>query len=209
MTRRKTPGTRGTPSLTPSSAAPPADAPAERATTLAVVLAGAQGPDARGGGPAPPAPGRRRFVVRLWTLLGGAALAELAWVTGSFLRPRPRAVAWESLFVAGPADRFEPGSVTAFPSGRFYLVRLQDGGFMALHRECTHLGCTVPWDAAQHRFACPCHASVFDITGQVLNPPAPRPLDFHAVRIENGIVKVDTRRRLQRTTFDASQVTVA
>jgi len=152
---------------------------------------------------------RRRFVIRLWALLGGAALGELAWITGSFLRPRQRDAASASLFVAGPADRFEPGSVTAFPAGRFYLVRLKEGGFMALHRECTHLGCTVPWDAAHGRFACPCHASVFDITGQVLSPPAPRPLDFYAIRIENGVVKVDTRRRLQRTAFDPSQVTVS
>ena len=109
----------------------------------------------------------------------------------------------------GPPERFEPGSVTAFPTGRFYLVRLKDGGFLALHRECTHLGCTVPWDAAQGRFACPCHASAFDITGQVLSPPAPRPLDLYAIRIENGVVKVDMRRRVPRTAFDASQVTVA
>jgi len=151
---------------------------------------------------------RRRFVIRLWALLGGAAFGELAWITGSFLRPRPRDPSAASLFVAGPVDRFEPGSVTAFPAGRFYVVRLKDGGFMALHRECTHLGCTVPWDAAKRRFACPCHASAFDITGLVLNPPAPRPLDFYAIRIENGVVKVDTRQRLQRTVFDPSQVTV-
>ena len=151
---------------------------------------------------------RRRFVIRLWALLGGAVFGELAWITGSFLRPRQRDASATSLFVAGPVDRFEPGSVTAFPAGRFYVVRLRGGGFMALHRECTHLGCTVPWDAAQQRFACPCHASVFDITGLVLNPPAPRPLDFYAVRIENGVVKVDTRQRLQRTAFDPSQVTV-
>jgi len=147
-------------------------------------------------------------VVRLWALLGGAALGELAWITGSFLRPRQHDADSASLFVAGPIDRFEPGSVTAFPSGRFYLVRLKDGGFLALHRECTHLGCTVPWDGAHGRFACPCHASVFDITGQVVSPPAPRPLDYYVVRIENGVVKVDTRRRLSRSAFDASQVTV-
>jgi cytochrome b6-f complex iron-sulfur subunit len=142
-------------------------------------------------------------------LLGLAALAESAWVAASFLRPRQRDAASASLFVAGPLDRFEPGSVTAFPAGRFYLVRLRDGGLLALHRECTHLGCTVPWDAAQGRFACPCHASAFDITGAVLSAPAPRPLDFYAVRLENGIVKVDTSRRQSRSAFDPSQVTVA
>ena len=41
---------------------------------------------------------------------------------------------------------------------------------------------------------CPCHASSFDITGDVLSPPAPRPLDIFPVRIENDIVKVDTRK---------------
>jgi cytochrome b6-f complex iron-sulfur subunit len=145
----------------------------------------------------------------LWALLGLTALAESAWVTASFLRPRARDAASAGLFVAGPLDRFEPGTVTAFPSGHFYLVRLKDGGFLALHRECTHLGCTVPWDEARARFACPCHASAFDITGQVLSAPAPRPLDFYAVRIENGVVRVDTRRRQQRTTFEASQVAEA
>ena len=48
------------------------------------------------------------------------------------------------LVVAGPSDAFAPGRVTAFPAGKFYLVRLEDGGFLALNRQCTHLGCSVP-----------------------------------------------------------------
>ncbi len=152
---------------------------------------------------------RRQLLTRIWTALGLAALAETAWVTASFLRPKARDAATSALVVAGRLEQFEPGSVTAFPGGRFYLTRLKDGGFMALHRECTHLGCTVPWDAATQRFACPCHASAFDITGQVTGPPAPRPLDYYVVRVENGLVKVDTRRRLTRQAFDPSQVTTA
>jgi cytochrome b6-f complex iron-sulfur subunit len=191
----------------PSPPAAPSAAGADRAAPPATAApappaADAPGPPGTAGQP------RRRFVVRLWSLLGVAALGELAWVTASFLRPRGRDADASTLFVAGPADRFAPGSVTAFPAGRFYLVRLADGGFLALHRECTHLGCTVPWDAARARFACPCHASAFDITGQVLSAPAPRPLDYHPVRVENGVVRVDTRQRLRRTAFDASQVTV-
>ena len=163
----------------------------------------------RSGDAGRPPSSRRRLFVRLWALVGGVALGEVVWVTGSFLKPRASRADASSLFVAGPLDRFAPDSVTAFPLGRFYLVRLKDGGFLALHRECTHLGCTVPWDTTQGRFVCPCHASSFDITGQVINAPAPRPLDYFAVRVENGIVKVDTRRRLSRTGFDPSQVTVA
>ena len=87
-----------------------------------------------------------------------------------------------------------PHSVTAFVRGRFYLARLADGGFLALSRKCTHLGCTVPWVATENKFVCPCHASAFDITGNVISPPAPRALDIYAVMIENDIVKVDTSR---------------
>jgi cytochrome b6-f complex iron-sulfur subunit len=141
-------------------------------------------------------------------LLGGVALAEAGWIVSDFFKPRRsrRMDDSNSVIVAGPVDRFQPGSVTAFPEGRFYLARLADGGFLALHRECTHLGCTVPWIDAEGRFVCPCHASSFDITGDVLSPPAPRPLDIFPVRIENDIVKVDTGRAIKRQSFTASQV---
>jgi cytochrome b6-f complex iron-sulfur subunit len=141
-------------------------------------------------------------------LLGGVALAEAVWVASEFLRPRRRQKSTaddDALIVAGPVDRFEPGSVTAFQEGRFYLARLDDGGFLALSRECTHLGCTVPWVAGEDRFVCPCHASSFDITGDVLSPPAPRPLDIFPVRIENDIVKVDISSPLKRQAFSSSQ----
>jgi cytochrome b6-f complex iron-sulfur subunit len=151
-------------------------------------------------------PARRRLLKWLWGALGLAAAAEAVWITGSFLRPRRRGAGQTSVVVAGPVDDFEAGSVTAFPAGKFYLVRLNDGGFLALHRECTHLGCTVPWSGEDGRFPCPCHASSFDITGQVLSPPATRPLDLLSVRIENGIVKIDTRRRVRRSEFHPSQV---
>ena len=39
-----------------------------------------------------------------------------------------------------------------------------------------------------------------------LSPPAPRPLDVFAVRIENNIVKVDIRRPIRRQSFVSSQV---
>jgi len=158
--------------------------------------------------PAGKEPERRSFLRLAWLGVGLAALGEAAWVIASFLKPRRNAPKeGAGLVVAGPSDAFAPSSVTAFPAGKFYLVRLADGGFLALHRQCTHLGCSVPWDEASGRFACPCHASAFDLRGDVLAPPAPRPLDLFAVRIENGIVKVDVSAPIRRSAFDASQVT--
>jgi len=161
-----------------------------------------------GGGPGTPVT-RRGLLSTVWAVLGLAAVGEALWLVASFLRPRKQSPAAEGgagLVVAGPAEDFAPGSVTAFPVGKFYLVRLADGGFLALHRKCTHLGCTVPWVEEEQRFACPCHASNFDIAGAVLSPPAPRPLDLFPVRIENGIVKVDARAPVRRQSFEPAQV---
>ena len=91
--------------------------------------------------------------------------------------------------------------------GKFYLVRLKDGGFLALSRTCTHLGCSVPWIEKEMKFACPCHGSAFDITGNVVSAPAPRPLDMYPITIENQIIKVDTRKPIRRSSFRVEQVT--
>jgi cytochrome b6-f complex iron-sulfur subunit len=147
---------------------------------------------------------RRSFFWTLGLSLGGLALLEYVVVAADFLRLRKRRAVGDtgSIVRAGPVEQFEPGSVTAFPQGKFYLARLAGGGFLALSRECTHLGCTVPWVADERRFVCPCHASAYDINGDVVSPPAPRPLDLFEVRIENGIVKVDVSQRVERESIE-------
>ena len=142
-------------------------------------------------------------------VLGGVAVLQAGWIAVSALAPRRRKnplADGPGVIEARPVGRFESGSVTAFADGSFYLVRLEDGGFLAVNRKCTHLGCSVPWDAEQPRFACPCHASAFDIRGAVVNAPAPRPLDLFRVAIEDGVVKVDTGQLIRRNTFEPEQV---
>jgi cytochrome b6-f complex iron-sulfur subunit len=153
-----------------------------------------------------PEPGRRDFLKLAWAGLGVLALAEAGAMAVAFSLPRLAEGDFGGIITAGRVDDFPPNSVTPFNQGRFYLSRLADGGFLALYRKCTHLGCSVPWDAAQKMFVCPCHASAFDAQGNVLNPPAPRALDLFAVIIENGLVKVDSGTVISRDTFDPGQV---
>jgi cytochrome b6-f complex iron-sulfur subunit len=165
-------------------------------------------PPARGG-LRPRGRSRRSFLRKLWVGLGILAGAEFVGVVFAFLRPRKppvRETDFGGIIEAGPIDDFEPDSVTAFIRGQFYLSRLKDGGFLALSRKCTHLGCTVPWDSEGNIFLCPCHSSAFDRTGEVISPPAPRALDLHPVDIENGIVRVDTGKKIKRKSFKLSQV---
>ena len=153
---------------------------------------------------------RRSLLSRITLVLGSLAVLETGWIAASFLGPRKRRVAPDAqsgIFIAGPVERFEPGSVTAFREGKFYLARLDNNSFLALHRKCTHLGCTVPWIADEQKFSCPCHASAFDIRGDVLSAPAPRALDLFPVHIENGIVKVDTSKLIRRASYLPDQAT--
>ena len=151
---------------------------------------------------------RRRFLSLLWVGLGLAAFAELVWLVVSFLRPNASRLGDKrphTRMEAGSVESFQPGTITAFPRGRFYLARLADGGFLALSRRCPHLGCTVPWIKEEKRFLCPCHSSAFDIKGDVLRSPAPRAMDLFQVTIENAVVMVDTGHVTKRGRFKKAQ----
>jgi nucleotide-binding universal stress UspA family protein/nitrite reductase/ring-hydroxylating ferredoxin subunit len=51
-----------------------------------------------------------------------------------------------------------------------------EGEFHVMSAKCTHMGCTVAWNAGSALFECPCHGSKFYPTGEVANGPAARPL---------------------------------
>mgnify|MGYP001812926188 CR=1 FL=1 len=160
----------------------------------------------------PPAPPRRGFLNMLWWALGALALAEVIGLVVAFLRPSRKASqegGYGGSITCGPISDFAVNTVTAFQRGHFYLARLESGGFMALSRKCTHLGCTVIWDERKNRFECPCHASAFNLAGDVISKPATRALDYHRIIIENNIVRVDTSKRMKRQRFGVDQVTMA
>ncbi len=108
--------------------------------------------------------------------------------------------------LVGNIAEYKNDSVTTFRRGGFYLVRLRDGSFLALSRQCTHLGCTIAWTADERKFICPCHASAFDMTGKVLKPPATRALDYLPIHIENDMITVDVSQRVRRTRFETGRV---
>jgi len=153
---------------------------------------------------------RREFIGKVWKFAGLVALVEFSWVGFSFLQNTKKTQETaNNLFNAGKVSDFENGSTHSFRSRRFYLHRAEDGGFMAIDTTCTHLGCAINWDEKQQKFICPCHASHFDINGEVLSPPAPRALNIFPVSIENGNVLVDTQNETKRNNFEKNQLTYA
>jgi len=154
---------------------------------------------------------RRDFFNKAWKWLGILAAVEAVGMFAGFMfsGKSKNTAAPKQLLEAGPVDSFAINTVSAFMGGRFYLARQKDGGFIALSLRCTHLGCSVSWEEKQGRFICPCHSSAFDISGEVLNPPAARPLDYYPVIIENGMVKVDIGTINERKSFRKDQLQFA
>ena len=149
---------------------------------------------------------RRNFLKMGVSALSTLALLEIGGVSLMFMQPRSLEGEFGGMVTAGLIDSFAMGSVTEFPDGRFFLIRAHDGGILAVYRRCTHLGCSVNWEADQNRFFCPCHASSFDSNGGVENPPAPRPLDTFPVQIADGQIIVDTSQIQTRDAFAPDQL---
>lgn len=154
---------------------------------------------------------RRSFITKTWKWLGIAAIAELSFFTFGMLRQGKKNddKLNTNLKEAGGVDDFPVNSVTADRVNRYFLIRLDDGGFLALSIICSHLGCSVLWKEDKEQFLCPCHSSAFDKFGNVINSPAPRALDYFPVIIESGKVMVDLGKKIQRRGFDKKQITYA
>jgi cytochrome b6-f complex iron-sulfur subunit len=141
---------------------------------------------------------RRRFLLAVANgALGIAALGTIA--TGEqYLRPN---VLFEpaTRFVIGSPDEIPPEGVLSFPKRKLFVVREKTRCY-ALSAVCTHLGCVIQKSAEGKKggFFCPCHGSAFDLRGNVIGGPAPRPLDRLALRLERGKLVVDVSKKVGR-----------
>lgn len=97
---------------------------------------------------------------------------------------------------AGVATR----TLRAVPRGEGRLVEV-DGQVVAASRDeqgrvttlspaCTHMGCRVQWNHAEHTWDCPCHGSRFTPAGEVLAGPAQSPLPPATVAVSGSTTRV-------------------
>jgi glycine/D-amino acid oxidase-like deaminating enzyme/nitrite reductase/ring-hydroxylating ferredoxin subunit len=68
------------------------------------------------------------------------------------------------------------GQIIEMDGEQLAVSRDGDGSLHVVSAVCTHLGCIVSWNDAEHSWDCPCHGSRFAATGDVLQGPATVPL---------------------------------
>ncbi|MCZ2805721.1 Rieske (2Fe-2S) protein [Modestobacter sp. VKM Ac-2983] len=77
-------------------------------------------------------------------------------------------------------------SVEDADGNELLLTQASAGTIVALSAICTHQGCTVKGDGGE--LLCPCHGSVFDLSGANVSGPARKPLSEVDVHVVDGEV---------------------
>lgn len=143
---------------------------------------------------------RRRFFGWVISAVSGVIGAGLAIpLVGYVVSPafKRRAKPWvevgalSELAVAQPKQleyiqAIQDGWMTTKIHKAVWAVKHSESDITVFSPICPHLGCGFHWDGAEQKFKCPCHGSVYDLSGKVLAGPAPRPLDVLPARLEDG-----------------------
>jgi len=152
--------------------------------------------------PRDPSPGcdESPGVARPWTrreAIGAGVGAISLAVVGCARLPPVREVPSQdgavSLALADYPELQQPGGVLPVrPAGAkkpVMIVRGEGEQFSAFSLKCSHLGCTVGWNAEARSFDCPCHGSRYQIDGTVQKGPAKRPLTAYSVTNDGATLR--------------------
>lgn len=98
-----------------------------------------------------------------------------------------------------PRGEVRVGSLDALPVNsavsrvidgeEFLVIRREENQLHAVSATCTHSDvCLVKWDPARAQLVCPCHRGAFDVYGNVVAGPPPRPLASREVVVREGTI---------------------
>lgn len=147
---------------------------------------------------------RRRFFVLVTQAAAGLiGLTMAVPLLGYVISPalKRRAQSWvevtevDKLPVGEPKQldcvmTVQDGYISTTAHKAVWAIKQADEQVTVFSPMCPHLGCGYHWDGSDRKFKCPCHGSVYDVTGKVLGGPAPRPLDTLPAKVEEGRLMV-------------------
>ncbi len=128
---------------------------------------------------------RRTFLQSLLAVFGTVSAASFAYPLLRFLAP-PADADRDKKFTLAKKDIPIGTSRVVLVNDKPVIVIYEKGkGYIALSSVCTHLGCLVGYEAAKNILVCPCHGGTYDLEGNVLSGPPPRPLSKVPLKVEN------------------------
>ena len=125
---------------------------------------------------------RRGFLEWMLGFLGTVSVIAVAGTMLEFLMPGGKEDKGKSAAAVASVKDITVGDGKVVPFNNTPAIVIHtDKGFVAFTAVCTHAGCVVTWQKDKKRIFCPCHAGVFDIEGNVVSGPPPRPLKKYRV----------------------------
>jgi Rieske Fe-S protein len=115
----------------------------------------------------------------------GALFVSIVYPVFRFISPPNIPEAATAQVEAGPVNDpeiIEKGfKIIRFGADPVILIRAADGDFRAFAGTCTHLDCIVEFQSDQQRIWCNCHNGEYNLSGQVVAGPPPKPLEEYKV----------------------------
>jgi len=149
-----------------------------------------------GSGNEPPSSERRRLVT---ALLGTGLISSIVaflYPVARYLMPVMQEESMTAVTAAKVSDlKLNSGRIFKFGSRPGLLVRTSGGTWKAFLAVCPHLNCTVQYRSETQQIWCACHNGTFDLNGQVISGPPPKPLEEFEVNVRGDEVIVSRSRR--------------
>jgi Rieske Fe-S protein len=122
---------------------------------------------------------RRSFLDGLLATGFIATIGAMVYPVWRYLIPPANAEPATQSVVAAQGSQLAPNSGLLFKFGSKpgIVVRTPEGELQAFSAVCTHLDCTVQYKADTSQLWCACHNGIYDLAGNVVSGPPPRPLE--------------------------------
>jgi Rieske Fe-S protein len=136
--------------------------------------------------------GRRRFLNYLLGTGFGATLVAICYPILKFITPPEVIEATQSSVVAGKLTELgvNSGKIFKFGNRPGLLVRTPSGEVKAFSAICTHLDCIVQYRDDSRQIWCACHNGQYNLNGQNVGGPPPRPLEEYVVNTRGDEIVV-------------------
>ena len=122
---------------------------------------------------------RRRFLDGALGIGFVSTVAAMVYPVWRYLIPPASGEPATQSVVAARASAIKPNSGVVFKFGSKpgLLIRTPAGELAAFNAVCTHLQCTVQYKGDTSQIWCACHNGLYDLQGNVVSGPPPRPLE--------------------------------
>ena len=135
---------------------------------------------------------RRRFLNWFLGTSSGALLASIVYPVLRYISPPEVPEATTNQVEAGATndpELLENGyKIIRFGLEPVILVRVAEGDFRAFAATCTHLDCIIEFQRDDSRLWCNCHNGEYNLQGQRVAGPPPKPLEpFQVDLVQRGV----------------------